>query len=183
MYMFWIYIIWVNKISLCPMHYSSLSSERSTPFQFPTWFSLILRYIILIVQLQCLFTPTMKQKHLKNKNHLLSFSDTFFIDHTVANIIFSEYLLTIPLTTQSCPTLWPMDCSLPGSYVHGILQAKILEWVLQGIFPTQGSNSCLLHCRQMLYPLSHQGRPLVNYMHGWMNGLMGKRMPFYPENV
>ena len=31
---------------------------------------------------------------------------------------------------QSCPTLCnPMDCSLPGSSVHGILQAKILEWV------------------------------------------------------
>ena len=32
--------------------------------------------------------------------------------------------------TQSCPTLCdPMDCSLPGSSIHGILQAKILEWV------------------------------------------------------
>ena len=34
-----------------------------------------------------------------------------------------------------------MDCSLPGSSVHGILQARILEchFLLQGIFPTQGS--------------------------------------------
>ena len=32
--------------------------------------------------------------------------------------------------TQSCPTLSdPMDCSLPGSSVHGILQARLLEWV------------------------------------------------------
>ena len=31
---------------------------------------------------------------------------------------------------QSCPTLWdPMDCSLPGSSVHGILQVRTLEWV------------------------------------------------------
>ena len=31
---------------------------------------------------------------------------------------------------QSCPTLYdPMDCSPPGSSVHGILQARILEWV------------------------------------------------------
>jgi len=30
---------------------------------------------------------------------------------------------------QSCPTLFdPMDCSLPGSSVHGILQPRILEW-------------------------------------------------------
>ena len=31
---------------------------------------------------------------------------------------------------QSCPTLRdPMDCSLPGSSVHGIFQARVLEWV------------------------------------------------------
>ena len=31
---------------------------------------------------------------------------------------------------QSCPTLSdPMDCSLPGSPVHGIFQARVLEWV------------------------------------------------------
>ena len=34
------------------------------------------------------------------------------------------------LVAQSCPTLWdPMDCGLPGSSVHGILQARILAWV------------------------------------------------------
>ena len=53
-----------------------------------------------------------------------------------------------------------MDCSLPGSSVHAIFQARILEWVaipfLQGIFLTQGSNPGLLHCRQILYFLSHQ---------------------------
>ena len=32
--------------------------------------------------------------------------------------------------TQSCPTLsYPMDWSLPGSSVHGIFQARVLEWV------------------------------------------------------
>ena len=35
--------------------------------------------------------------------------------------------------SQSCPTLCnPMDCNLPGSSVHGIFQARILEWVAQG---------------------------------------------------
>ena len=34
------------------------------------------------------------------------------------------------LVTQSCPTLCdPMDCSPPGSSVHGLLQTRILEWV------------------------------------------------------
>ena len=33
-------------------------------------------------------------------------------------------------SAQSCPTLSdPMDCSLPGSSVHGICQARVLEWV------------------------------------------------------
>ena len=38
--------------------------------------------------------------------------------------------------------------------VHGILQARILEWVavpFQGIFPTQGSNPGLPHCRQIFF--------------------------------
>ena len=62
---------------------------------------------------------------------------------------------------QSCPTLWDlMDCSQSGSSVHGIPQARILEWVpipfSRGIFPTQGLNPGLLHCRRILYHLSHQ---------------------------
>ena len=49
-----------------------------------------------------------------------------------------------------------MDCSPPGSSVHGILRARIMECIampslLQGIFPTQGSNPrllCLLHWQE-----------------------------------
>ena len=50
------------------------------------------------------------------------------------------------------------DCGLPGSSVHGIFQARMLEgdchFHLQGIFQTQGSNLgllCLLTGRQILY--------------------------------
>ena len=54
-----------------------------------------------------------------------------------------------------------MDRSLSGSSVHGILQAKTLEWVVipffKGIFPTQRQILGLLHCRWILYQLSHQG--------------------------
>ena len=54
----------------------------------------------------------------------------------------------------------PMDCSPPGSSVHWIHQARILEpFLLQGISPTQGSNVGLPHCRQILYHLSHQRSP------------------------
>ena len=62
---------------------------------------------------------------------------------------------------QSSLTLCdPMDYT-----VHEILQARILEWVAfpfcRGIFPTQGLNSGLLHCRQILYQLSHKGSPRI----------------------
>ena len=55
-----------------------------------------------------------------------------------------------------------MDSSLPGSSVRGILQAGILEWVAmpfsKGILLTQGLNTDVLHCRQMLYHLSQFGK-------------------------
>ena len=42
------------------------------------------------------------------------------------------------LVAQSCPSLCdPVDCSLPGSSAHGILQARILEWVATLHFDTQ----------------------------------------------
>ena len=103
---------------------------------------------------------------------------------------------------QLCPTLSdPMDWSLPGSSIHGIFQARVLEWgaiafsvtnlgavqipgycafrrfhpgnstgvdchfLLQRIFPTQGSNPGLTHCRQTLYHLSHQGSPFTSFLH------------------
>ena len=123
-----------------------------------------------------------------------------------------------------------MDCSLPGSSVHGIFQARVLEWsaiafslqetrqdkiqvlesfyllqmtfewvsewkslshiglfvtpctawnspgqntgagslsLLQGIFPTQGSNSGLPHCGLILYQLSHKGSPKLGFTSRW----------------
>ena len=54
-----------------------------------------------------------------------------------------------------------MDYSPPGSTVHGDSSVKNTGVgscsLLQGIFPTQGSNPGLPHCRQTLYHLSHQG--------------------------
>ena len=65
----------------------------------------------------------------------------------------SPYLLPSLLLkvffAQSCPSLCnPMDCSLPDSSVHGILQARILEWVFTspGDLPNAGIQSSLLHC-------------------------------------
>ena len=69
---------------------------------------------------------------------------------------------------QLCPTLCdPTDCSLPGSSVHEILQARILEWVAcpppgdlprPGIKPTSpAAPTCGLHMDSL--PLSQQGSP------------------------
>ena len=59
------------------------------------------------------------------------------------------------LVAQSCPTLRdPMDCSLPGSSVHGIFQVRITgvgnHSLIQRILLTQGLNPGLLYCRQIL---------------------------------
>ena len=64
------------------------------------------------------------------------------------------------LVTQSCPALCnSMDHSLPGSSVHGDSSGKNTRVgchaLLQGTFSTQGLNPGLLHCRQILYHLSH----------------------------
>ena len=66
------------------------------------------------------------------------------------------------LVTQSCLTLYdPVDCGPPGSSVHGGFPGKNIgvgcHALLQGIFLTQGLNSGFLHCRPILYHLSHQG--------------------------
>ena len=67
------------------------------------------------------------------------------------------------LVAQSCLSLCdPMDCSPPGSSVHGILQAKdpgVGCHALLQIFLTQGSNLGLPHCRQNFYHLSYREVP------------------------
>ena len=58
---------------------------------------------------------------------------------------------------QSCPILSdPMDCSLPGSSVHGIFQAGVLEWVAIAF-----SNRCCYFPRN---PGSDQSLPLIGYL-------------------
>ena len=68
------------------------------------------------------------------------------------------------LVTQLWLTLWDlMNCSPPSSSVHGDSPGKNTgvgrHALLQGIFPIQGLNPPLLHCRQSLYCPSHQRSP------------------------
>ena len=77
------------------------------------------------------------------------------------------YIHTIFVTTL-CPTLChPVNCSPPGSSVHGISQARILEWAaisFQGIFLTQGLNLSPAWQADSS-PLSHQGSLLCIYIY------------------
>ena len=66
----------------------------------------------------------------------------------------------------------PMGCSLPGYSVHGIFPGKNTgagcHFLLQGLFPTQGMNSCLLcllHWQEDSLPLSHPGNPYQGCIH------------------
>ena len=68
--------------------------------------------------------------------------------------------------TQSCPTLSdPMDYSLPGSSVHGIFQAKVLEWVaiaFSGLVHAAAAAKSLQSCLTLCDPMdgSLPGSPI-----------------------
>ena len=71
----------------------------------------------------------------------------------------TSLLCVCVLVFQLCLTLCdPKDCSSPSSSVHGILQARILEWVAMP-FSRRSSQprdrTWVSHCRQILYCLSH----------------------------
>ena len=70
-------------------------------------------------------------------NKVLEFMKKFPIPHKMGSL--TSHTLLYPLagtaaaavakSLQSCPTLCdPMDCSLPGSSIHGSFQARVLEW-------------------------------------------------------
>ena len=71
---------------------------------------------------------------------------------------------TLPLVkvkdAQSCPTLRPHGLYSPWNSQGQNTGVGSLS-LLQGIFPTQGSNPGFLHCRQILQQLSHNGSPRI----------------------
>ena len=68
------------------------------------------------------------------------------------------------LVTQSCPSLatpWTIAHQAPLSLGSSRQGTRVgCHFLLQGIFPTQGLNPGLPHCKQILYPLSRQGSPM-----------------------
>ena len=98
------------------------------------------------------------------------------------------YVCMSAKSLQSCPTLCnPMDCKptrllcswdSPGKNTGVGCHA-----LLQGVFLTQGSNPChlrLLHCRQILYPLSHLLRDLPYYISMSVLTLISKENKILP---
>ena len=75
--------------------------------------------------------------------------------------------LLLLLVTLLCPALGdPMDCSPPGSFVHGIFQARLLEWI--AIPFSRGFSWCRIRLESPALqadslPLSHQGSPCLLY--------------------
>ena len=89
------------------------------------------------------------RKKFRNIYKMLNYPHTFHINPTSILVCMKMKV------AQLCPTL----CDPMAYTVHGILQARILEWVA---FPfSRGSNPGLLHCRWILYQLSHQGSPRI----------------------
>ena len=79
--------------------------------------------------------------------------------------MYMNHLEVCVLVAQLCPALYdPMDCGLLCTWDSPGKNTGVgCHSLLQGIFPSQGSNPGLLHCRQILCHLSHQGK--------WLNHL------------
>ena len=86
--------------------------------------------------------------------------------------IFDSQASAFSASLNHCCVSWSVTNSLPP---HGLQPTRLFypwdfpgkntgvgsHFLLQGIFLTQGSNLCLLHCRQILYHLTHQGSPTI----------------------
>ena len=78
----------------------------------------------------------------------------------IIKLHFMLYILCIESESHSVMSnsLWPQGLYIPWNSPGQNTGVSSLS-LLQGIFPTQGSNPGLLHCRQILYQLNHKGSP------------------------
>ena len=115
---------------------------------------------------------------------MLQMAPEFFSHNPKRLIAFLLFCAVLCLVAQSCPTLCdPMNYSLPGCSVYGDSPGKNTgvgcHVLLQGIFPTQGSNPGLLHHRLILYHLSRQGSPFCSPTYSKMQ--KARLVPFLPQ--
>ena len=90
----------------------------------------------------------------------------------LSSLDYHTHSMNCAVLSQSCPTLCdPVDCSPPGSFVHGIFQARFLEWVAisysRGSFlPRDWTHVSCISCIGRLMdslPLHYLGSPNVNH--------------------
>ena len=114
-----------------------------------------------------LYNSSSKKHKQSNQKWVEDINRHFFKDIQIVNKHMkrcSTLTLKKVLITLLCPTLCdPMDCSPPGCSFHGILQARILEWVAIPFFRGSSGPRDQTHVsytgRRILYALSHQGSP------------------------
>ena len=156
-----------SQTRLSDFHFHQMGSVTSMSHRTSQLFIILLRRYSLLKDKK---SKVWKEGKLKVFTQLLDlvlislYYKRWFLSSQARNNVLNVQCAVLRLTAQSCPTLCnPMDCSLPGSSVHGDSPGKNTglgcHALLQGIFPTQGSSLGLPHGRQIVYQLSHQGSP------------------------
>ena len=139
-----------------PLQYSCLE----IPMDSGAWWAIVHRVTKSRTRLKRLST----QAHTEGQEPLLLKRDKICLDH--------PKLYPFPLmcsVTQSCPTLWdPVDCSPPGSSVHGVLPAGILEWVATS-FSNPFSLLCPSSTRMFSYWMDNEEKGIYSpeTVSGW----------------
>ena len=158
--------VFSNELALYirwPKYWRASASASVLPMNIQSWFLLGLIGLILLSKgFSRVFSSTTIEKA-----SVLRHSAFFTVQLSHPYMTTGKTVcvcVCVCLFAQLCLTLCdPLDYT-----VHGILQARIQEWkkrnilfLLQGIFPTQGLSPGLLHCRWILYQLSHKGLVLA----------------------
>ena len=95
----------------------------------------------------------------------MNFSGSLMLELIVGHLLYREKCVSCLVVSDSLPLrgLWPPRFIFPWDF-PGKNTVMGCHSLLQGIFQTQGSNPGLLHCRQILYCLSHQDKLAIGML-------------------
>ena len=140
---------------------------KSCQFQCSESFNRRVAAVLQVLSPQTPGSPTTLSGDLQLEN---CSHNTTKMSSALSTLIFNSWYISYGGKSHSV-----LSDSLPphGLYiVHGILQARILEWAAIPFSrgsPQQGWNPGLPHCRWILYQLSHQGNPMVRKTAGQLS--------------
>ena len=128
-----------------------------------SWAPKSLRTVTAVMKLKMLVSWKTNLDSILKSRDLILLTKVHIVKAMLFQVVMYECaMLNYPLCLTLCD---PIDCSSPGSSDHEYSSGKNTGMdchaLLQGIFPIQVSNPGLLHCRLILYHLSHQGRPRI----------------------